>query len=123
MVDDRSRLAYSEILPDEKGAPEGGTEQDEAAGHHPPHPDRDRHDRHVLVLAARDQVRREDALSAMASQMPATATAAGSIRPVRWSRWTSSVLFVTTSVAAIRSPSPPNALASTTPGRAPLCPW
>src|SRR6266545_1529050 len=64
------------------------------------------------------------ALSAMASQRPATATAVGSIRPVRWSRWsswTSSVLSVTTWVAVIRSPSLLDALASTTSWRRPPC--
>src|SRR6266511_816262 len=43
-------------------------------------------------------------LSAMDSHRPATATAAGSIRPVRWARWESWVLCVTTSVAVMRSP-------------------
>jgi hypothetical protein len=54
-------------------------------------------------------------LSAMASQRPPTAIAAGSSRPVRWSRWTSSVVCVSTSVAVMRSPPLLDALASATP--------
>src|SRR6266487_6862465 len=60
-------------------------------------------------------------LSAMASQRPATATAAGSIRPVRWSRSTSWILGVTTSVAVMRSSSLLEAPASTTSWRRPPC--
>jgi hypothetical protein len=53
-------------------------------------------------------------LSAVASQRPPTATAVGSIRPVRWSRWTSWVLCGSTSVAVMRSSPLFDALASVT---------
>jgi hypothetical protein len=61
------------------------------------------------------------ALRAMASQRPPTATAVGSSRPVRWSRWATSVLGVWTSVAVMRYHLRSNALASATSWRRHAC--
>src|SRR4029450_669836 len=95
---------------------ERGAEQDKAGGHCP----------HGQIVSATigtwswlPEIRSgaNTLLSAVASQRPATATAAGSIRPVRWPRWASSVVRVTTAVAVMRSH--PRLLRRRTPHHAP----